>query len=36
MRSAHYQSKYTLSMGGMPNILLHSFFKSITFYDVSK
>ncbi|CAD8210563.1 unnamed protein product [Paramecium octaurelia] len=36
MKSAHFQSKYTLSMGSIPNLLLHTYFDQIVFYDVAK
>lgn len=36
MKSAHYQSKYTLSMGIIPNLILHTYFDQIVFYDMAK
>ncbi|CAD8122732.1 unnamed protein product [Paramecium sonneborni] len=36
MKSAHFQSKYTLSMGSIPNLILHTYFDQIVFYDLAK
>ncbi|CAD8123809.1 unnamed protein product [Paramecium sonneborni] len=36
MKSAHFQSKYTLSMGSIPNLILHTYNNQIVFYDLAK
>jgi len=33
MKEAHFQSRYTLTMGSIPNLLLHSYKNKLIFYD---